>query len=338
MLSTGLFMNHRFLFFLRLLSCVLIGMCAFPILAKAPKTAKIVFAANRTGNREIYLMNPDGSEQVNITRNKADDVSPAWSPTGESIAFSSNRDGIRDLYLMDADGRNVRRMFGKPAQRASPAWSPDGKQIAYRRYEQGKRFIYIGTIESEKEERMAIGSGPDWSPDGTEIAFLTGFPERVQISILNVSTRKQKVLFPKPARPSWMGGGVAWSPSGKKLAFSWLHRVPLKDFIETETIYTVNRDGTGLQQILPEIGPRVTSPVWSPQGDEFLYIQADDVHVARPINLQIFKIGVNGGEPTQLTHIGLGHHLGGWFDPAYALPVSPQPNLLTTVWGQMKQK
>lgn len=313
-------------------------MCVFPVLAKAPETAKIVFAANRTGNREIYLMNPDGSEQVNITRNKADDISPAWSPTGAQIMFGSNRDGIRDLYLMDSDGSNVQRIFGKPADRAGATWSPDGKQIAYRLHERGQSFIYIATIESKKEERVAMGSGPDWSSDSTEIAFLTGWPERVQISILNVSTRKQKVLFPKPAKPSWMGGGVTWSPSGKKLAFSWLHKVPLKDFIETETVYTVNRDGTGLQQIVPEAGPRVTSPVWSPQGNELLYVQADDVQAADPINLQIFKIGVDGGEPTQLTHIGLGHHLGGWFDPAYALPVAPQSNLLTTVWGEMKQK
>ena len=331
-------MKRLFLFSVLFISFTMIVMNTYPVLAKAPETAKIVFAANRTGNREIYLMNPDGSEQINITRNKADDVTPAWSPTGESIAFSSNRDGILDLYLMDPDGGNVRKMFGKSAHRADPTWSPDGKQIAYQRREQGKRFIYIATIESEKEERMVIGSGPDWSPDGNEIAFLTGFPKRVQISILNVSTGKQKVLFPKPVRPSWMGGGVAWSPSGKKLAFSWLHKAPLKDFINMETVYTVNRDGTGLQQIIPEAGPKVTSPVWSPQGNEFLYIQADDVHAARPINKQIFKIGAEGGEPMQLTHIGLGHHLGGWFDPAYALPVSLQPHLLTTTWGKVKSQ
>ena len=308
------------------------------VLAKAPESGKIVFAANRVGNREIYLMNPDGSEQMNITRNKADDVTPVWAPTGEYIAFSSNRDGILDLYLMEADGKNVRRVFGKSAQRVDPTWSPDGKQIAYTRYEQGKGFVYIATIESKKEERMAIGSGPDWSPDGAEIAFLTGWPERMQISILNVSTHKQRVIFPKPAKPSWMGGGVAWSPSGKKLAFSWLDKVPLKDFIKTETIYTVNRDGMGLQQIVPEAGPKVTSPIWSPRGDELLYIQADDVHAAQPINLQIFKIAVDGGEPVQLTHIGLGHHLGGWFDPAFALPVAPQLRLATTIWGQIKQQ
>lgn len=309
------------------------------VFAKAPDTAKIVFAANRVGNREIYLMNPDGSEQVNITNHRADDITPSFSPTGDQILFASDRGnpahGTWDLYLMDPDGSNVQKVFKTPAVRADPTWSPDGKQIAYNRREQGKSFIYIATIGEKKEERVAIGSGPNWSPDGKEIAFLTGFPERVQISILNISTLKQKVLFPKPVRSSWMGGGVSWSPSGKKLAFSWLHKVPLKDFIKTETVYTVNRDGTGLQQIVPEAGPKVVSPVWAPRGDELLYIQADDVQA---INKQIFKIGVDGGEPTQLTHIGLGHHLGGWFDPAYALPVSPQPNLLTTTWGHVKQK
>ena len=326
-----------FLFFLLSIASLCMSICV--VFANAPTTAKIVFAANRVGNREIYLMNPDGSEQINITNHRADDVTPSFSPTGEQILFASDRGnpalGTWDLYLMAPDGSNVHKVFETPAVRADPTWSPDGKQIAYWRREQGKSFIYIATIGEKKEERVAIGSGPNWSPDGKEIAFLTGFPERVQISILNVSTLKQKVLFPKPVRSSWMGGGVSWSPSGKKLAFSWLHKVPLKDFIKTETVYTVNRDGTGLQQIVPEAGPKVVSPVWAPQGDKLLYIQADDVQA---INLQIFKIGVDGGEPTQLTHIGLGHHLGGWFDPAYALPVSPQPNLLTTTWGHIKQK
>ena len=73
--------------------------------AQAPGTAKIVFVSARDLNREIYLMNPDGSEQVNLTKNLADDLFPVWSPTGEQILFVSDRDGIRDLYLMDADGR-----------------------------------------------------------------------------------------------------------------------------------------------------------------------------------------------------------------------------------------
>ncbi|WP_225990646.1 TolB family protein [Bacillus luti] len=42
--------------------------------------SKIAFSSNRDGNFEIYVMNPDGSNQTNITNNPADDSEPAWSP------------------------------------------------------------------------------------------------------------------------------------------------------------------------------------------------------------------------------------------------------------------
>lgn len=321
--------------FARLLSTLsLIFFCSSvcSVLAQAPQTPKIAFAlVDNKQNSEIYLMNPDGTDQVRLTHNKAFDVSPMWSPTGEHILFASDRDGVRDLYLMDADGKNVKRVFGKSEDRRHPTWSPDGKQIAYTRREQGKGFIYIASIDSKKEERVAIGALPAWSPDGTEIAFITGAIERKQISLLNVSTHKQKVFFPKPAKPSWMTS-PAWSPSGDKLAFAWLHKVPLGQFADTQTIYIINRDGTGLQQVIDDGTGRESSPVWSSHGDALLYTQYINGE-----QMQIFKVGLDGGEPVQLTDPTFWHFTGDWFDSAYALPVSPQPQLLTTTWGDVKQ-
>ena len=90
------------------------GICS--VFAEAPKTAQIVFASARDGNREVYIMNPDGSQQIRLTDNPADDLYPTWSPTGEQILFVSDRVRIRDLYLMDADGSNVRRVFKRVAK------------------------------------------------------------------------------------------------------------------------------------------------------------------------------------------------------------------------------
>ena len=314
-----------------LLSLILVCSGIYRTWAQAPETPKIAFTSSRDGNRDIYLMNPDGTQQVKITNHRAIDSMPAWSPTGEQILFSSDRDKEKlhwDIYLMDADGSNVRAVFAKSADRSQAEWSPDGKQIAYTRREPSGMFIYIGTIDGKHEEKVAIGSCPTWSPDGTEIAFVSGAAERRHISILSLGTRRQKVIFPPKAPPSWISGRAVWSPDGDKFAFSWLHRVPLKEFHDTQTIYIINRDGTGLVQLVDEAGPYATNPVWSPQGDALLYIHG---------HRQVFKIGIDEKQVEQLTHIGI-NYLGDWFDPAYALPVSPQPQLLTTIWGELKRE
>ena len=59
------------------------------IATKAPKTGKVVFSSNRSGNWDIWTMNPDGSDSVNLTRDVASDFNPTWSPTGEQILFVS---------------------------------------------------------------------------------------------------------------------------------------------------------------------------------------------------------------------------------------------------------
>ena len=103
------------------------------VLAEPPTTPKIVFTSARwhLNKRDIYVMDINGHNEVNLTNHPADDLSPTWSPTGEHILFVSDREGMHDLYLMNPDGSNVRRLFKEKANRECPTWSPDGKNIAY---------------------------------------------------------------------------------------------------------------------------------------------------------------------------------------------------------------
>ncbi len=267
-------MRHTMFIVFCLFNVISPMMGIYPVLAKAPTTAKIVFGSSRDGNREIYLMNPDGSEQINLTNHRADDVSPVFSPTGEQILFASDRDrfpGSWDLYLMDADGKNVRPVFEKSNDRIYPAWSPDGKQIAYERKGRGPWSIYVATINGRNEKRIAIGNSPSWSPNGRKLTFVVkAGKDRWEIHIFNMFTRKQKAFFPTKAIPAWIRQ-PAWSPAGDKLAFSWQNKLPLIAFENRETIYIVNRDSTELEQIVHDAQLGVSSPIWSPHGDALIY-------------------------------------------------------------------
>ena len=65
---------------------------------------RLLFSSNRDGNWEIYMMNADGSNQINLTHHPADDRGPVWSPDGKRVAFFSNRDGNEEIYVMYSDG------------------------------------------------------------------------------------------------------------------------------------------------------------------------------------------------------------------------------------------
>lgn len=78
----------------------------------SPDGSQIAFVSERDGNAEIYVMNADGTDPVNLTQNEAKDEHPVWLPDGQHIAFISNRDQIdpkvgQNAYVMNADGSDV---------------------------------------------------------------------------------------------------------------------------------------------------------------------------------------------------------------------------------------
>ena len=318
-----------------------------PIFAKAPTTLKILFTSARDGNYEVYIMNPDGSEKVNLTRHHSHDLNAVWSPTGEQILFVSDRQGahVRDLYVMDADGSNVRRVFKKKitAWRDNPTWSPDGKQFAYQYWDRdrAKYGLYIATLGEENAESLPYGSSPVWSPDGSEIACSVSREFGARLTFMDVDTRDREQPLPDKVllwqyTPSWSAAGDRLVIAGNRHPIPVIAGLDLENaralheaWKDKQTIFIVNRDGTGLQQLVDEAGEQAWAPTISPNGEQVLYTQGTNGEN------QIFKLDVNSGIQTQLTHVS--RNFGGdWFDPAYTLPVSPQPHLLTTTWADVK--
>ena len=86
--------------------------------------SKIAFSSDRDGNWEIYVMNADGTNPVNLTNHPEGDLAPAWSPDGTKIAFSSDRDGNSEIYEIDADGSNPVNLTNNLAEDVFSSWSP----------------------------------------------------------------------------------------------------------------------------------------------------------------------------------------------------------------------
>ena len=326
----------KFLIFSCTISALLIFSSSIGVWAKAPERAKIAFMSKRDGNSEIYIMNPDGSEQINLTQHPAADYNPTWSPNGKQILFSSDRDGIFDLYLMDPDGTNIRRVFKSSKYRMDAAWSPDGKRIAYAQGDPGKAILQFGmrfvpyaeltlcvaAVNGDSVEKLTDGFNPSWSPDGSEIACVVGGRKGTPLGIFDLQRRSRKILLLKEM--PWTLG-PSWSRDNK-IAFAKLKGAGFdgQGFlgVKKATIYTVNSDGTGLHQIIDEAS---SDPSWSPDGNELVYNAWE--------SSQLFKTDLNNGPPTQLTHAGRNSRPE-WFDPFYS--VSPSAQLLTTMWGKIK--
>ena len=88
----------------------------------SPDGRRIVFASDRSGSMQIWVMNASGKQRVRLTRNRVPSGSPVWSPEGRRIAFvrTDARNEDSTIYVMNDDGTGVVKL----TEGASPAWQP----------------------------------------------------------------------------------------------------------------------------------------------------------------------------------------------------------------------
>lgn len=212
--------------------------------AWSPDGTKIAFSSNRDGDDDIWLMDSDGTNPVNLTNSGAGrDVQPAWSRNGSSVVFV--RDGVIH-QVPAAGGTIVKRVRG-----TAPSWSPVEAKIAFVR----DGDVYV--MNPDGSGVAAVTSGEqadhsDWSPDGTKIAFQSESPDdgSLRIKIIELATRAVGEL-PGSADVSH----PSWSPDGTALVFSNVDRGAL-------VIAPADGSSPGVT-LLPDLEGYEVLPSWS---------------------------------------------------------------------------
>jgi TolB protein len=250
----------------------------------SPDGTRMVFLSVILGREQLFAMNLDGSEQVQLTHDDADHEDPAWSPDGRMIAFVLSKGEVERIYLMDADGTRVRPLTPAGIRTIHPNWSPDGLRIAYctdddlKPPHKNPAQIYSIEVASGRVTQLISGgvnTYPAWSPDGKRIAFRRMLGEmNSEVFLANSDGSGARNLSNHPAFDGW----PAWSPDGTRIAFASNRNANYQVFV-------MNPDGTDVRLVANTEG-RATAPRWARDGRTVYFTVCKKVDFGR--DCQIF--------------------------------------------------
>lgn len=254
----------------------------------------IAFHSDRTGDKEIFLMDWDGANERRITGHRSVSLFPAWTADGSRVAYVSFLDGAPAIYVADlATGRKHPLVTGGGFN-TSPTFSPDGRRMAFTRSLDGNTEIFVAGADGSNPQRLtysgAIDTDPAWSPSGNEIAFTSSRTGRPDIWVVDPEgTNLQRI-----STGGDYNDGAAWSPDGTRIAYATrrggVFQIAVTDRVTLET--TLLTSGAGNKE----------SPTFAPDGKKIAYSLS--FPGPKGTRTQIWVMDADGRNPEQLTTEG----------------------------------
>ena len=207
--------------------------------AFSPDGSRVVFSAqvrqgDREVDRELFVMNADGTDPEQLTSAGAYAGFPAWSPDGEQIVYAIY-DGNEyipgclgfticptDLFVINLAERSTFPLARETVSETTPSWSPDGSMIAFAQIDDDTSGSIV-TIRSDGSDRRQLSprgdiSFPSWSPDGERILFLRG--EGGTNHLWTVAPDGCCPHHVVDTRTDTNVGRPLWSPEGDSIVFA----------------------------------------------------------------------------------------------------------------------
>ena len=168
----------------------------------SPDGQRLAFASDRTGSRQIWVANADGSNQIQLTAFSSPSFrftnAPRWSPDGTKIAFMAMIDVDRDIYVIASEGGAPRRLTTEPSLEGRPSWSRDGRWIYFYSTRTGEQEIWKMPAEGGTAVQVTTGGGHESfeSPDGKQLYYQFRTAGLRAISTSETSPKAGPVFLP----------------------------------------------------------------------------------------------------------------------------------------------
>ncbi len=220
----------------------------------SPDGSKIAFTSDRGGGDNLWIMNRDGSDKRQATKETFRLLNnPDWSPDGRYLIgrkhFTTGRSlGTGEIWMYHLGGGEGVKLVKRPNEEyqkelGEPVFAPDGKSIYYaHNTTPGDTFIYAQDsngevfaierfdIASGETTRIAGGAGgavrPTPSPDGKWLAFVKRERGKSKLYLQDLATGAQKKIYDaldQDMQEAWAVHGVYpmmdWTPDSKSVVF-----------------------------------------------------------------------------------------------------------------------
>ncbi|MFH0991713.1 MAG: hypothetical protein V1799_17030 [bacterium] len=252
----------------------------------SPDGKYIAFRTTRDGAEEIYRMNNDGSNKINLTRYEGFDLEFDWSPDGASLVFRRLVNNRYVLCTMTNDGAGCTQITGPEHDSRFPVWSPDGTQIAFSRKAGTWRTVVVtpdGLNQRILSDTLNDALYPRWSPDSRIVYYKV-----TNAGLEAKSIDSQQRYFLSKCYPD----NMSWSVDGT----SFLTHDSLG-------IKSIRRDLTGETRL----SVNGFYPAWSPDGKWIIYLREVKQYVS-----EIWVMRSNGSDQRRVTASTYGEILPSW--------------------------